>query len=128
MRKAQPDINGMATIGNRTAYVMVWNYHDNEETSVPDAAVKLNVAGLPKGGKKLMLRYYRIDQDHSNAYTVWKDMGSPQNPSDEQIARLKAAGQLQSIDSPRWVESKDGAVDLNFSLPRQAAWLVELSW
>ncbi len=45
--------------------------------------------GLPKGVSRVRLTHYRIDDSHSNAYTVWKAMGSPQNPSAEQIAALK---------------------------------------
>jgi xylan 1,4-beta-xylosidase len=41
---------------------------------------------------------------------------------------LKAAGQLQLLESPRWVESKDGAVRLDFPMPGESVSLVELSW
>ncbi len=71
---------------------------------------------------------YRIDRDRSNAYTIWKWMGSPQNPTPEQYARLEAAGQLQLLTSPEWVNSKDGKVELSFSLPRQAVSLIQVSW
>jgi xylan 1,4-beta-xylosidase len=75
-----------------------------------------------------MMRHYRIDHDHSNAYTVWQALGSPQNPTPEQYAKLKAAGQLQLLGSPQWAENKVGTVILKFSLPRQAVSLVELVW
>jgi xylan 1,4-beta-xylosidase len=88
----------------------------------------LIVAGLPAEGRKIMVRHYRIDQSHSNSYTVWKAMGSPQNPTPEQSVALKAAGQLQLLESPRWVESKGGAVNLTFAMPGQSVSLVELSW
>ena len=42
---------------------------------------------------------------YSNSYEAWKKMGSPQQPSPEQYAQLERAGQLQSLESPRWVES-----------------------
>ena len=49
---------------------------------------------------KVLLQHYRIDNDHSNAYTVWKNMGSPQKPTPEQYAELKAAGQLELLILP----------------------------
>jgi xylan 1,4-beta-xylosidase len=56
-------------------------------------------------------------------------MGSPQNPSPEQYAAIKAAGQLQLLDSPRWVRAaSDGTLSLSFSLPRQAISLLEFTW
>jgi len=54
-------------------------------------------------------------------------MGSPQNPTPEQYSKLKAAGQLELLESPRWLRT-DGTVELNFPLPRQSVSLVELSW
>ena len=55
-------------------------------------------------------------------------MGSPQQPSPEQYMQLEAAGGLQLLDSPRWLEAKDGRVEIRFPLPRHAVSLVRLSW
>jgi xylan 1,4-beta-xylosidase len=121
------DVDGLAARGERSVEVLVWNYHDEDSSGV-DAPVQLSVAGLPAEGRKIMVRHYRIDQSHSNSYTVWKAMGSPQNPTPEQSVALKAAGQLQLLESPRWVESKGGAVNLTFAMPGQSVSLVELSW
>ena len=117
-------------MASRTAHrvtVLLWNYHD-DDVSAPDAPVKLDIAGLPEETQKIMMRHYRIDHDHSNAYTVWKDLGSPQTPTPEQYAKLKAAGQLQLLGSPQWVKNDSGTVTLEFSLPRQGVSLVELDW
>jgi len=126
------DVDGLAARGDRALTVLVWNYHD-EEAGGTDAAVQLGVSGLgisekSADARKILVCHYRIDQEHSNSYTVWKAMGSPQSPTSEQYAALKAAAQLQLLESPRWVESKDGVVNLNFSLPRESVSLVELSW
>ena len=121
------DVDGIAARRDHGVEALVWNYHD-EDSAGADAPVQLNVSGLPAGPRKILVRHYRIDQSHSNSYTVWKAMGSPQNPSSEQYAALKAAGQLQLLESPQWVESKDGAVNLNFSMPAESVSLVELSW
>ena len=64
----------------------------------------------------------------TNAYTVWKRMGSPSAPSAEQTAELAAAGQLQTLGSPRWIANPAGTVEVKFSLPRQAVSLLEFSW
>ena len=40
-----------------------------------------------------------MDKDHSNAFGVWKAMGSPQDPRGADYARLEAAGQLATIES-----------------------------
>ena len=54
-------------------------------------------------------------------------MGSPQNPSPEQIATLEKAGQLQLHTSPKWINTKGQEV-INISLPRQAISLLKFVW
>ena len=121
------DVDAIATRTPHRVTVLLWNYHD-DDVSAPDAPIKLDISGLPEESQKIMMRHYRIDHDHSNAYTVWKELGSPQNPTLEQYAKLKAAGQLQLLGSPQWAENNLGTVTLEFALPRQAVSLVELAW
>jgi xylan 1,4-beta-xylosidase len=106
---------------------MVWNYHD-DDLPAPAAPVQLTLAGLPAGAARVLVEHYRIDAGHSNAYTVWQQMGSPQQPTAEQYARLEAAGQLQLLGSPEWMGAKDGKLELRFDLPRQGISLVKVSW
>jgi len=73
------------------------------------------------------MRHYRIDATHSNAYTVWKQMGSPPSPSPEQLSRLASAAQLASIEPPRRLPG-NGPAAVEFRLPRQAVSLVQLAW
>ena len=55
-------------------------------------------------------------------------MGSPQEPTPEQYEKLKAAGQLQTLNSPEWLDVHDGKITVNGQLPRQAVELLRLSW
>jgi len=123
--RAQPDINGLASKGANTAAVMVWNYHDDNVPS-PDAAVKVLINGLP--AQKMMLYHYRIDKNNSNSYEAWKSMGSPKQPSPEQIALLEKAGQLELLTSPQWINPKDGSVTIEMALPRQGVSFLHFKW
>src|SRR5580700_6178459 len=76
---------------------------------------------------RVLVEHYRIDETHSNAYTAWKQMGSPQQPTPEQYAMLEAAGQLQLLTSPEWLAAANGQVGLTFDLPRQAVSLLRIS-
>jgi len=125
--REKADVNALATRGEREIAAMVWNYHD-DDLPAAGAAVELTIAGIPAAVKRALLRHYRIDQEHSNAYTAWKALGSPQNPSAEQYARLEAAGQLELLTSPEWVRPEGGKVTAKFSLPRQGVSLIEVSW
>lgn len=123
----QPDVDALATKSDRNIFVMLWNYHDDDVPG-PDAAVRVALAGLPATAARVQVHHYRIDREHSNSYTVWKQLGSPQNPTPEQYARLEAGGQLQLLESPRWLWSESGKLDISFPLPRQAVSLIQVSW
>ena len=125
--RQKPDVGALAAASDHRLSVLVWNYQD-DDVSGPPADIRLLVSGIPPETKRVLVRHYRIDQTHSNAYTVWKQMGSPQKPTDEQYRTLDDAGQLQLLASPHWVTVHDGAPELNFSLPLQGISLVELSW
>jgi xylan 1,4-beta-xylosidase len=122
-----PDIDAFATKADHEAAVMVWNYHDDD---VPAAGtpVRVTIAGIPSGVKRVLLQHYRIDDTHSNSYTVWKKLGSPQSPTAEQYAQLKDAGQLELLTSPEWLDVSDGGVSIVTELPRQATSLLHLKW
>jgi xylan 1,4-beta-xylosidase len=121
------DIDALAVRDERKISVMTWNYHDDDVPG-PDAKVQLNITGVPSDVHRVLLTHYRIDQNHSNAYTRWKGMGSPQNPTKEQYAQLRAAGSLELLDSPHWIAVGNGTVQLDYLLPRQGVSLMQLSW
>jgi xylan 1,4-beta-xylosidase len=123
--RGTPDVDAMAVRGDRDLSVLAWNYHD-DDLPAPGAEVRIEVAGMKDG--RVLMRHYRIDETHSNAWTAWKQMGSPQKPTAEQYVALEAAGQLQLLESPRWVDVRGGAVKLEFGLPRQGVSLVQLGW
>ena len=122
-----PDIDSLATRSDHEAAVMVWNYHD-DDLPAPAAPVHLSLGGLPAGAGRVLVEHYRIDGQHSNAYTAWQQMGSPQKPSAEQYAVLEAAGQLQLLGSPEWLPVKDGVLELAFPMQRQSVSLIKVSW
>jgi xylan 1,4-beta-xylosidase len=125
--RSQPDINALAARRDREIEILVWNYHD-EDLPAPEAPIELNITGLPAGLEHALLEHFRIDGSHSNAFSVWKKMGSPQSPSPEQYRALEEAGQLQLLTSPQWIPLHSSSAQLKFSLPRQAVSLVRLSW
>jgi xylan 1,4-beta-xylosidase len=125
--RQEPDLDALATAAEHQAAVMVWNYHD-DDLPAAGAHVKVKVAGIPAGVKRVLLQHYRIDETHSNSYTVWKQMGSPQSPTEEQYQQLKAAGQLELLNSPEWVNVTGGEITVAMELPRQATSLLRVTW
>jgi xylan 1,4-beta-xylosidase len=125
--RSEPDINALATRARSRAAVLVWNYHD-DDVEASASSIKVHVAGLPAEARAVLFHHYRIDEGHSNAFAAWKRMGSPQMPTPVQYAELEAAGQLALLESPSWLRSAGGAVDIHFELPREAVSLLELEW
>lgn len=125
--RQSPDVDAFATSAKREAAVLVWNYHDVNQSAQATTAT-VTIKGIPSGVQRVLLQNYRIDQTHSNAYTVWKQMGSPQQPTSQQYADLQAAGQLQLLTSPRWLDVHDGQVQISTDMPRESISLLHLKW
>jgi len=127
VRGGTVDIDGVATHTSHSVSMMVWNYQD-DDVSGDSAHIELSVAGLPRTVGRVLVHHYRIDQTHSNAYALWKELGSPAAPTATQYTKLEAAGQLALIDSPHWIKSYNGGLTLPLTLPLQAISLIELNW
>lgn len=125
--RQSPDVDAFATLGTRQCAILLWNYHDDDIPAVP-ANLNLTVRGIPADVHRALLQHYRIDDTHSNAYTIWKAMGSPQHPTPDQYAALTVSAQLQLLTSPIWLDVVNGSVTLPATLPRQATSLIILSW
>jgi xylan 1,4-beta-xylosidase len=125
--RGQPDINAIAARKNREIAILVWNYHD-DDLPTPAAPIDLTVEGLPTTASNGLSEHFRVDANHSNAFTAWKEMGSPQQPSAAQYQQLQEAGQLQLLSSPTWIPIERGTLHLQFALPRQSLSLLRVSW
>ncbi len=126
VRGKEPDINALAIKSTSAAAVMVWNYHDKNDINVAPATISLTVKGLPQ--QRVLLTQYVIDQEHSNAYTAWKKMGSPKEPTADEYKILEAAGQLKEISSPKYITPENGVAIINFDLERQGVTLLKINW
>ena len=122
------DVDAFATRSRRSsAAVMLWNYHDVDGAG-PGAPTTVVVTGVPAGVRRVLLTHYRIDENHSNAYSVWKAMGSPQQPTSLQYEDLRREEGLQLLDSPRWLDVANNAVVITTEMPRQSVSLLSLTW
>jgi xylan 1,4-beta-xylosidase len=125
--RGQPDVAALASLDKNRLCVLVWHYHD-DDVAGPAAAVDLALTGLPVQTGEARLTHYRIDHDHSNAFTAWQGMGSPPQPSAEQYAQIEKAGRLSTLEKPAALRVNDAKLALQFDLPRQAVSLLVLEW
>lgn len=104
--------------------VLVWRHIDDQyQTSEDLTPVTVTVRNLPAGSYRL--RHLRIDADHSNSFTVWQQLGSPQDPTAEQLATITGRQGLEEFEAER-ILTVDGEVSLEVSLPLPSASLLVL--
>lgn len=121
------DVDVLASTAEREANVLIWHYQD-DETAGPSAPTAVTISGLPKSAQRVLVAEYRIDDRHSNAYTIWKAMGAPQKPTTAQLAELKARDGLELYGSPRWVSPQAGAISVNADMQKQSVSLFQVRW
>jgi xylan 1,4-beta-xylosidase len=122
-RQGKPDAGAFATADRHSVSVMSWNYCDDDLPG-PPVATRIVVQHIPARIATVM--QYSIDEDHSNAYTVWKKMGSPQSVTEAQYRELETAGHLQLAAPPATMDVKEGTLTTLVVLHRQAVSLVRL--
>ena len=125
--REKPDVGALASRDARRATVLAWHYHDDDVPG-PAADISLAVEGLGLKQGKAKLQHFRIDGEHSNAYTVWQGMGSPPKPSAAQQAQMEKASELAMLPGHSGVDVADGRAMIRFTLPRQGVSLIVLEW
>jgi xylan 1,4-beta-xylosidase len=124
--RENPDVSALASLDKNKLAILVWHYHDDD---LPGASAKISLAldGLPKM-KNVRAQEFLIDADHSNAFALWKKMGSPLPLSAAQHAQLEQAGQLAEVALPKKLHAQNGTLNLDLDLPRQGVALFVLEW
>ena len=125
VRGEKRDINALAAVNDSSLAVMVWNYHDLNVIT-PAEKIELNITGI--SSDNVEITHYRVDQNVSNSYEKWKQMGSPQNVNEKQYAELEKAGQLEIAEKPTTVKVRNGIYSKTMELPGQAVSVLILNW
>lgn len=125
--RGQPDISGLAAMDKNGLSVMLWHYHD-DDVAGPAAEVTLTITGFDRPMQNVKVEEFRIDEEHSNAFSAWKGMGSPQKPTPKQYAQLEKSGQLTALGPTENVRLEKGNNTISIMLPRQAVSLLRISW
>jgi xylan 1,4-beta-xylosidase len=121
-----PDIGVVATRTDDGALrILLWNYHDVADRFDEPTPITLQLHGLTADHDLAAATLTRVDAQHANAYTTWRDLGEPQKPSPQDIARLHQAATLQSAPiAPS--NSADDSATFVFDLLRQSVVLLEI--
>lgn len=124
----ETDVDAIATRSSsgHEVDVLVWNYSD-VDVAADAARIQMTVDGLSDAGK-VKIEEFRMDDAHSNAYAVWKKMGSPERPTKGQKMELEKASGLERMRMVRDAVVKDGKVMVPMTLPRSGVGLVRVWW
>jgi xylan 1,4-beta-xylosidase len=101
-----------------TIAVLVYRHADDQYSADAGTAdIALTISGLDDG--EYELEHFRIDREHSNAHTVWRELGSPDYPTDEQVEAISARQGLERSEPAGSLSSTGGSarVELSLALP-----------
>jgi xylan 1,4-beta-xylosidase len=100
---------------------MVYNF--NQDVNDRELKKAELVVTLPSSGK-YKLTHYRIDENHSNAYTIWKSMGKPYNPTEAQLHQIKSRQGLELFEPEKVIKAKENKITLPLQLPHHSVSLL----
>ena len=115
------NIDGLATRDGNKIQVMVYNYNqdvDDRELKTAELSV------IVPSSKPYRLSHYRIDENHSNAYTVWKSLGRPLTPDQNQMNQIKSKQGLELYEPVSTFKPKENKILLTLELPHHSVSLM----
>ncbi|MDQ6906822.1 MAG: glycoside hydrolase [Chloroflexota bacterium] len=101
--------------------ILLW-HHDDVWWEGGQLSVDLTVADVADHGAA---RVWRLDHNHANTHTAWRECGAPDDPTPEQVGAIRAAGELRS--EPLESSRGGGTIHMRLDLLRYGVALVEVA-
>ncbi len=123
--QSSPQLDGLAALRSDGAItVLLWNFMETPvEASALDATVEVELLNLSFDSVTFTLQHFRIDEKHCNAFSVWKALGSPQDPSTEQVQKIREVEGLNDRDVTT-VEADKSTTSIKLELAAQSVSLL----
>ena len=120
-RSENNHVDGLATRLDNSIQVMVYNYNEN----VDDRELEnIELSVILPSSNPYRLTHYRIDENHSNAYSVWKSLGKPLIPNDVQMNQIKSKQGLELYEPEKTVKPKSYKIIIPLELPHHSVSLL----
>lgn len=120
------NLSAFATSDSKRLTVVITNYQSEKVNNDGDSFdFVLNIKTLWNPKSKVVLKHWRIDDNHSNSYTAYKKAGSPNAPTPIQIDAIKSKMELETLEIIQDMNVADLA-DYKMSLPCNAVSLIEI--
>jgi len=119
-------VDALASLsGQKRIEVMIFSHHDDWDVR-GEYNVELEVANLPFKNEYVVVKHYRIDREHSNAYTEWLKIGRPEYPNKLQSKMIKEKQGLEFYEPPLEIKIADGRITRTFNMPVHSISLIML--
>jgi xylan 1,4-beta-xylosidase len=115
------NINGMATRLGDAIQVMVYNY--NQDVNDRESE-KVFLSVRMTSSKSYKLTHYRIDENHSNAYSVWKSLGKPLIPNTDQMNQIVSRQGLELFEPVSIIKPEGMNILIPLVLPHHSVSLL----
>ena len=104
--------------------ILVYNFFATlNTTGSDDVTVTVNNLPAALAGKEVFVTHFRVDETHSNPYSVWVSQGSPTNPTEAQWQAMRQAQHLALLQ-PVSKATVSSTYTASFTMPRQAGSLL----
>lgn len=122
----EPEVSGMAAIDDSgSIQIMVYSHHDDWDVN-EEFDINLTLDGMSMDMYS-KIDHYRIDENHSNAYTEWVRQGKPDYPDAEEYEAIKKRDGLELYTKDTTIKPCNNKVELSFHMPAHAVSLIVLS-
>lgn len=101
--------------------VMLCNF--SEETDYSEETPVHLIISRPQE-RAYRVTHYRIDHDHSNAYTIWKHLGSPLHPDQIQTSKIKERMSLEKLEPDLMIDIHGDELAVSLVLPPHGVSLI----
>lgn len=127
VRADRSNVGGLSAVdSDGRVSVIVWNHLDDQYGESTEM-ITLRLAGLPNSGRPVRVSHYRVDDRHSNTHSRWLAEGAPQDPSAEQLARIRAGEELAEFEPTRNLLDCPPEMSFELALTAPAAALIEIA-
>lgn len=121
------DIIAFTTGDKNRITIMAVNYQaERIDNDGPACLLNIGLVTPWKAGTNLRVKHWRIDRTHSNAYTVFKELGSPKLPNPIDIDYIKSRMDIEQLEPARRTTVKDLG-NIRVTLPCNAVSLIEIT-
>lgn len=121
----QPLIDGLAVLSaNKNQVALLFSSHHDDWDLAHSTTVEIELDKASFDADKLNMVHYRIDKEHSNAYSEWVKQGRPKYPSYSQKQEIKSRENLELFTGETKIKLLDERLCLEFEMPAHSISLI----